>query len=50
MKINNHRRVLIVDDDKGMTETLADLLDELGYHVEVAGNGYEAVEKARTRP
>jgi len=35
--------VLIVDDDPGMTETLADILDEKGYEVNVAGDGYRAI-------
>lgn len=42
--------VLIVDDDKGMTETLADLLKEFGYYVEVTDNGFDAIERARAYP
>ncbi|MBI2876528.1 MAG: response regulator [Candidatus Tectomicrobia bacterium] len=38
--------VLVVDDDPGLTETLSDILEEEGYEVEVAHNGFEAIEKA----
>jgi CheY-like chemotaxis protein len=40
--------VLIVDDDKGMTETFSDILTDLGYHVEVVNNGFKAIEKIKT--
>jgi DNA-binding NtrC family response regulator len=36
--------ILVVDDDIGMTETLADILDDMGYDVAVAGDGYRAIE------
>lgn len=36
--------ILIVDDDPGMTDTLADILDELNYDVAVAKDGYRALE------
>mgnify|MGYP002641921165 CR=1 FL=1 len=35
--------ILIVDDDPGMSETLADILSETGYGVAVAGDGYRAM-------
>ena len=35
--------ILIVDDDIGMTETLADIFDDRGYDVAVAGDGYKAI-------
>jgi two-component system response regulator HydG len=41
--------ILIVDDDVGMTETLADILDDMGYDVAVAGDGYRAVERIREK-
>ena len=41
--------ILIVDDDIGMTETLADILDDMDYDVAVAGNGYRAIEMIRER-
>lgn len=37
-------RILIVDDDPGMTETLVDILSEMDYIVDAAGDGYEALE------
>ena len=40
--------VLLVDDDKDMTETLSDILTDMGYRVETANNGSEAVEKVKT--
>ena len=39
--------MLIVDDDPGMTETLADILTDMGYEVAVAENGYRAIEMTR---
>lgn len=39
--------VLIVDDDERINETLSDLLGELGHNVEVAGDGYEAIDKVK---
>ncbi len=41
--------ILIVDDDHGMTETMADILAEMGYDVAVAGNGYRAIEMVREK-
>lgn len=37
-------RVLIVDDEKNMRKTLADILRGEGYHVDVAATGEEAIE------
>ena len=37
--------VLLVDDDDDVRETSADMLEELGYHVMQAANGYEALDK-----
>ena len=36
--------ILIVDDDLGMSETLSDILGELGYKVAVANNGFKAIK------
>lgn len=41
--------ILIVDDDPGMTETLADILSELSYDVAVAEDGYRAIEMMRKK-
>jgi two-component system response regulator HydG len=39
--------VLLVDDDKDMTETLSDILTDMSYRVETANNGLEAIEKVK---
>lgn len=39
-------KILVVDDQLGMRETLTDILQEAGYFVEAAVDGYGAVEKA----
>ncbi len=44
------RRVLVVDDDPGMTETLSDIFIEMGHDVAVAGNGFEAIRLVKDRP
>ncbi len=40
---NSSMNILIVDDDHGIVEILADLLEDLDYSVECAGNGAEAL-------
>ncbi len=42
-------RILIVDDDVDMLETLSDILQEKGYQTETAKNGREAIAKAEKR-
>jgi two-component system, NtrC family, response regulator HydG len=42
-------RVLIVDDDADLAESLADLLLDYGCDVSIAGHGQEAVERACAR-
>ena len=39
-------KILVVDDQAGMRETLIDILEEVGYEVEAAVDGYGAIEKA----
>ncbi|MFQ5813185.1 MAG: response regulator [Anaerolineae bacterium] len=39
--------ILIVDDDRGMGETLLDIMEDMGYDADVAGDGFEAIEKAK---
>lgn len=41
--------VLIVDDDIEMTETLSDILEDMGHYVEVANDGFRAIEMVKTR-
>ncbi len=36
--------ILVVDDDLGMSETLSDILGEMGYNIAVANDGYKAIE------
>lgn len=42
-------RILIIDDDVDMLETLGDILQEKGYQTETAKNGKEAIAKAEKR-
>lgn len=43
-------KVLVVDDDRDCARTLSLLIRLLGYQVDVAHTGAEAVEKVRTLP
>jgi CheY-like chemotaxis protein len=43
-------RVLIVEDDADLREAIVVLLTQEGFETEVAGNGEEALEKARAHP
>ncbi|HUY01434.1 MAG TPA: response regulator [Candidatus Deferrimicrobium sp.] len=40
-------KILVVDDDSGMCETLADILNEIGYSTNIANNGYQAIEMTK---
>lgn len=40
--------ILIVDDDRGMGETLVDIMEDMGYDADVAEDGFEAIEKAKS--
>ncbi|PTL83238.1 response regulator [Vitiosangium sp. GDMCC 1.1324] len=42
--------VLVVEDHADSRELLAEFLEALGYEVEVAGNGLEALERLRCAP
>jgi CheY-like chemotaxis protein len=39
--------VLIIEDDEDIAESLADVLGARGYHVAVAANGKDAIERIR---
>ena len=41
------QEILIVDDDRGVTGTLGDILTDLGYKVTTVNDGFEAVEAVR---
>ena len=43
--MDKNPRVLIIDDDKAIRETLAFTLEDEGYTVDTAENGKEAIEK-----
>ncbi len=47
--MKNKASILIVDDDIGMTETLFDIFTDLGYYVEIANDGFKALEKVKAR-
>jgi DNA-binding NtrC family response regulator len=47
--MKTHWRILVVDDEEVMCESLAAWLREDGYAVDTAPNGRDAVEKARLR-
>lgn len=49
-KTNNsgRPRILIVDDEEAICETLGDILQEKGFIVTIAGNGQEAINKAES--
>ncbi|MHA1378530.1 MAG: response regulator [Candidatus Helarchaeota archaeon] len=40
-------KILVVDDDKGITETLQYILDELDFYVAIANDGYSAIDKVK---
>ncbi len=40
-------RILVVDDEEGMRQTLGDILSEDGYQVGLAKDGYQAIEKVK---
>jgi CheY-like chemotaxis protein len=46
--MNQRLRILIVDDDRRMTRTLADILSLSGHEAVESWSGVEALEKART--
>jgi two-component system, NtrC family, response regulator HydG len=49
-RLKNKINILIVDDDVDMTETLSDILTVSGINVEIANDGFKAIEKVKTKP
>jgi PAS domain S-box-containing protein len=45
-KINQQYKILLTEDDKVNQLVISRMLNECGYGVDIAGNGYEAVEMA----
>ena len=44
-KVSNRKHILLVDDDKAITEMLTMLLETRGYHVQTAHSGKEAISR-----
>jgi DNA-binding response OmpR family regulator len=44
------KRVLVVDDDRSLTELLQMVLEDAGYQVTLAENGHEAIVSAAREP
>lgn len=47
LRLENKANILIVDDDIEMAETLSDILTDLGHHVEIANDGFKAIQKVK---
>jgi DNA-binding NtrC family response regulator len=47
--MDEHPRILVVDDDETIRTVLATVLEENGYTVDTAENGKKAIEKTNTR-
>ncbi len=45
--VSTQVRILVIDDDEGIRESLATVLKEEGYVVDVAENGQEAIRKSK---
>ncbi len=43
MEANGHRSLLVMDDEEFLRDLAADMLGELGYHVQTCSNGDEAI-------
>ena len=46
----NMARILIVDDEAGIRETLSALLELDGHQIDTAANGYDAINRFRENP
>ena len=44
------RTVLVVDDDRSLQEVLETALEMEGYRVQLASDGFEAIEKVKSEP
>jgi DNA-binding response OmpR family regulator len=48
--MTDRKRILVVDDDRSLTELLKMVLEDAGYEVELAENGREAIVSAAKQP
>jgi len=48
--MTDRKRILVVDDDRSLTELLKMVLEDAGYDVELAENGREAIVSAAKQP
>ena len=48
--VPNMARILIVDDEAGIRETLSALLELDGHQIDTAANGYDAINRFRENP
>ncbi len=46
--MGNDFTVLVVDDDPGILETMADILGEMNFKVSTASDGYQAIERVKS--
>lgn len=46
--MNEQSSILVVDDDQGMVDTLSDILEEKGFRVGRASDGYTAIEMIKS--
>jgi two-component system nitrogen regulation response regulator NtrX len=44
--MGNHKRILVIDDDESIRNSLAAILRDEGYEVDVVSNGREALQKS----
>ncbi len=49
VQLNSHLRILIVDDEVELSQTLADLLEPEGHYIDLAANGEIALNKLRKK-
>jgi DNA-binding NtrC family response regulator len=47
--LDNHAKILIVDDDETIRTTMKAILEEEGYKVDLAGDGKEGIQKTNER-
>ncbi|MBN2372392.1 response regulator [bacterium] len=47
MQNNDKLKILVVDDQPGMCETLVDIIEDAGYFIDSAENGIIAIEKTK---